>query len=73
MNPSANHDSRTYTVEGMSCSHCVTAVREEVSEVAGVEEVGVELSSGRLTVAGAGYSDEAVRAAVAEAGYEVVS
>jgi copper chaperone CopZ len=60
---------RTYTVAGMTCSHCVASVREEVSGVAGVSAVGVELESGRLSVAGEGFSDDAVRGAVAEAGY----
>ena len=63
---------REYTVQGMTCSHCVVSVTEEVSDVAGVVDVDVELESGRLVVRGAGVSDEAVRAAVAEAGYEVV-
>ena len=62
---------RTYTVTGMTCSHCVLSVREEVAEVAGVERVDVDLDSGRLTVAGEGFADEAVHGAVAEAGYEV--
>ena len=64
---------RTYTVEGMTCSHCVLSVREEVSEVEGVEAVDVDLASGRLTVTGADVSDEAVRDAVSEAGYQVAS
>jgi copper chaperone len=68
-----NITDRTYTVTGMTCSHCVSSVREEVSEVAGVESVEVDLSSGRLTVSGHGYTDEAVEAAVADAGYEVAS
>ena len=63
---------RAYTVQGMTCSHCVSSVREEVSEIAGIHAVDVDLASGRLTVSGAGVSDEAVKAAVAEAGYEVV-
>ena len=63
----------TYTVKGMTCEHCVASVREEVSEVARVESVDVDLSSGRLTVSGRGYTDEAVKAAVADAGYEVAS
>ena len=72
-----NHSSqtdatRTYSVSGMTCSHCVLSVREEVSEVAGVQNVDVDLSSGRLTVTGENVSDEAVKAAVADAGYEVV-
>ena len=64
---------RTYTVSGMTCSHCVSSVREEVSEVAGVSDVDVDLASGRLTVTGDAISDDAIRAAVSEAGYEVAS
>lgn len=65
--------SRTYVVEGMTCSRCVSAVREEVTAVAGVSDVDVDLDSGRLTVTGQGFSDDAVSNAVAAAGYEVVS
>jgi copper chaperone CopZ len=61
---------REYIVEGMTCEHCVRSVTEEVSEVAGVTGVEVDLESGRLAVAG-NPSAEAVRAAVAEAGYAV--
>ena len=64
---------RIHTVTGMTCSHCVSSVREEVSEVAGVQSVDVDLASGRLTVSGHGFSDEAIEAAVADAGYEVTS
>lgn len=64
---------RTYTVTGMTCEHCVMSVREEVGEIAGVTDVEVDLASGRLTVAGENISDEAVEAAVADAGYEVVT
>jgi copper chaperone len=60
-----------YTVEGMTCEHCVASVTEEVSEVAGVDEVRVDLASGKVTVVGAADA-AAVRAAVDEAGYEVV-
>jgi copper chaperone len=62
-----------YTVYGMTCDHCVLSVTEEVSGVAGVASVDVDLDSGRLAVTGAGYSDDAVKAAVAEAGYEAVA
>ena len=68
-----NETVREYAVEGMTCEHCVLSVSEEVSEVAGVERVDVELASGRLVVRGEGVSDDAVRAAVAEAGYAVVA
>ena len=63
---------KTYTVAGMTCEHCVLSVREEVSEVAGVESVDVELASGRLAVRGTEIEDAAIRAAVTGAGYEVV-
>ena len=62
----------TYTVTGMTCSHCVSAVTEEVSAVAGVTDVDVDLASGALTVTSDDPIDPAaVRAAVAEAGYQV--
>jgi copper chaperone len=64
---------RRYSVSGMTCAHCALSVREEVSEVAGVASVDVDLASGRMTVSGEGLSDDAIRAAVAEAGYEVVA
>ncbi|MEV0587036.1 copper ion binding protein [Nonomuraea sp. NPDC050310] len=64
----------TYTVKGMTCGHCVSSVKEEVGEVAGVTSVDVDLESGRLTVESAApVAEEAVRAAVEEAGYELVS
>ncbi len=62
---------REYTVVGMTCEHCVLSVKEEVSDVAGVESVDVDLESGRMSVAGDSYADRAVKAAVEEAGYEV--
>ena len=61
---------REYTVNGMTCHHCVLSVTEEVGAVAGVERVDVDLASGRLVVLGE-VDDAAVRAAVDEAGYEV--
>jgi copper chaperone len=65
------HMTSTYAVAGMTCEHCVRSVTEEVSEVPGVTAVEVDLAGGRMTVRGEA-DDAAVRAAVAEAGYEVV-
>ena len=63
----------TYTVEGMTCSHCVSSVQEEVSEVSGVQAVAVDLDSGSLTVTSAQPVDvDAIRAAVEDAGYQLV-
>jgi copper chaperone len=59
----------TYSISGMTCQHCVTSVREEVSEVAGIDGIDIDLASGRMTITGNGYDDAAIRAAVAEAGY----
>lgn len=64
------NETREYAVAGMTCSHCVLSVQDEVSEVPGVIAVEVDLASGRLSVNGANVGEDAVRAAVAEAGYE---
>ena len=60
------------TVVGMTCGHCVSAVTEEVSQVPGVTGVDVDLASGGLTVTSdAPVGENAVRAAIEEAGYAV--
>jgi copper chaperone len=66
-------ESKTYTVQGMTCGHCKASVTEEISAVQGVTGVAVDLDSGLVTVTGSGFTDQAVRAAVDEAGYEVVA
>lgn len=64
----------TYTVTGMTCSHCVQAVSGEISTLPGVADVRVDLASGAVTVTSAApLADEAVRAAVDEAGYELAN
>ncbi|UJA21496.1 heavy-metal-associated domain-containing protein [Thermoleophilia bacterium SCSIO 60948] len=62
----------TYTVKGMSCSHCATSVSERIESLDPVTEVRVDLPTGRVEVAGSGYTDEQVRQAVEEAGYELI-
>ena len=63
---------QTFTVTGMTCSHCVNSVTEEVSEVAGVTAVDVVLETGAVTVTADGAIDaDAVKAAVVAAGYSV--
>ena len=62
----------TYTVQGMTCDHCVRAVKEEVGTLDGVASVDVDLSTGSVTVNSTTPLDEAqVRAAVEEAGYQL--
>jgi copper ion binding protein len=62
----------TYTVTGMTCSHCVASVTEEISEIDGVTDVAVDLPTGAVTVTSDRPVDAAdVRAAVEEAGYQL--
>lgn len=62
---------KIYAVSGMSCGHCAASVTEEVMAVPGVTEVDVDVPAGRVTVRGESVSDDAVRDAIGEAGYEV--
>jgi copper chaperone CopZ len=63
---------KSYTVTGMTCGHCVTSVTEEVQEIPGVEDVQVVLETGNLAVTSSDpVDDAAVRAAVEEAGYQL--
>ncbi len=59
----------TYSVPAIHCAHCVMSIREEVSEVEGVDDVAVDLDTKMVTVSGA-FEDAAVREAIREAGYE---
>lgn len=62
----------TYEVTGMTCEHCTNAVKGEISQLAGVDQVDVELEGGKVTVTSAAPVDDAeVRAAVEKAGYQV--
>lgn len=62
------------SVRGMSCGHCVGAVREALATVPGIERSEVEIGTARLTLA-PGANPDQVRAAAAsaieEAGYSV--
>lgn len=71
-------ETSTWKVAGMTCSHCVASVSEEIGELAGVTGVAVELATGpgasAVTVTSTGPLDEAaVRAAVEEAGYRLAA
>jgi copper chaperone CopZ len=62
-----------YRVTGMTCGHCEMSIREEVGEVAGVEDLQVSAETGTLVVSGPGEIDDAqILAAVADAGYSAV-
>ncbi|MFI8822407.1 heavy-metal-associated domain-containing protein [Streptomyces sp. NPDC053431] len=62
-----------YQVKGMTCGHCEGAVSAEISEIAGVSSATAVAATGLVTVvSSAPLDEEAVRAAVDEAGYELV-
>jgi copper chaperone len=63
-------DTATYSVPAIHCEHCAMSIREEVSEVEGVEDVAVDLEAKVVTVSGRDLDDAALRAAIGEAGYE---
>jgi len=58
----------TYNVPDISCGHCRTAITREVSTVAGVETVEVELKTKTVTVTGDPLDETAILAAIGEAG-----
>jgi copper chaperone len=72
---SAAPTTATFGVTGMTCEHCVASVTEEVRHIAGVKGVDVELVPGgvsTVTVQSAdALSDDAISAAIDEAGYEL--
>jgi copper chaperone len=63
-----------YQIAGMTCAHCVGSVSSELAQLPGVNDVQVDLAAGTATVTSdQPLDDAAVRAAVDEAGYEVVN
>lgn len=65
----------TLNVTGMTCHHCVSSVKEELGEIAGVTNVDVALNTGGTSVvtfdADASVTDEQIRDAIDEAGYDI--
>jgi copper chaperone CopZ len=59
-----------YRVPAVHCEHCVMSIREEVSEVEGVDSVDVDFQSKVVTITGRELDDAALRAAIEEAGCE---
>lgn len=66
-----------FGVSGMTCSNCVRHVTAELTALDGVDAVDVALNVGGVSTvtleSSAPLDDAAVAAAVAEAGYELVS
>ncbi len=63
---------RTYSVPGISCGHCKSAIEGELAPLDGVESALVDIDAKTVTVVGE-ISEADVRTAVDEAGYEVAS
>ncbi len=61
-----------FLVPGMTCSHCVTAVDEELRRIQGVTAIAIDLESKVVVVGGIAVTFEAAKAAVDEAGYEAI-
>ena len=64
-------DTNAYTVQGMTCSSCATKVSTAVRQVPGVITTDVDIATGTLKVDGPAVDAAAVRAAIADAGYQV--
>jgi copper chaperone len=61
-----------HTVTGMTCGHCASSVTEEITRINGVQDVTVDLPTGKVTITSTTpVSLDDVRTAVAEAGYEL--
>lgn len=63
---------KTLTVEGMSCQHCVKAVKNALSQLEGVRSVEVDLATKKVEIEGDSLQDAILKEAVEEAGYQVL-
>jgi copper chaperone len=65
-------DTAIYTVPGMNCDHCKAAVTEQLSALANIQSVAVDLDTKLVKVTGSELDDGILRTAINEAGYEVL-
>lgn len=63
---------RILTIKGMSCMHCVGAVKNALSEISGVNDVTVDLQAKKAVVEGLNLSDDVLKEVVEDAGYDVI-
>ena len=67
-------DMNSVMVTGMTCEHCATAVRAEISRLPGVAKVDVDVASGEVRIAGEALpGNAALQAAIETAGYEMTA
>lgn len=60
-------------IEGMSCGHCIMAVRKELGKLAGVEVDDVQIGSAKVRLDETNVALDQLNQAVSKAGYRVVS
>lgn len=60
-------------VDGMTCSHCEASVTKALKEVSGVESVDVDLSTKEVKVTHEDASNEKLKEAVEDIGFDVSS
>lgn len=63
---------KTIIIEGMSCMHCVMAVKNALTEVNGVSNISVDLQTKSAEVEVNNVSDDVLKNTIEEAGYEVI-
>ena len=64
---------KTFEIEGMSCGHCVMAVKKELSKLSGVKVESVEVGKARVEIDEATVTRDQLAKAVEEAGYRISS
>lgn len=64
---------KTISIEGMHCQHCVAAVTEALKAVSGVSSVNVSLEHNNAVVEGASLDNAALKAAVEDTGFDVTA
>jgi copper chaperone len=68
-----SHTDKTYTIAGMSCGGCVNSLTRVLNTVPGIEPIKIEVGKAHLRLDPDRVSSQAVKDAVARAGFEVTS
>jgi copper chaperone len=60
----------TLKIKGMSCQHCVGAVKKALEKIPGLSHIAVNLEAGEVTFANNGVDRPQIRAAISKIGFE---
>lgn len=63
---------KTLLVEGMSCGHCESAVKEALGELTGVSNILIDLETKKVEVEGMDLNDDIIKEVIEDAGYDVI-